>query len=58
MRDPEEKARFRGDDKAYSEGWERIFGKKESIKTEKEDEENNTNASTDNYAGNIVRYID
>jgi hypothetical protein len=29
MRDPDEKARFRGDDKAYSEGWDRIWGKKE-----------------------------
>ncbi len=29
-RDPEEKARFRGNDKAYAEGWDRIFGKKNS----------------------------
>ena len=46
--DPEEKARFRGNDKAYSEGWDRIFGKKnseqvqedleKSEETEKEDE--------------------
>lgn len=28
MRDPDEKARFRGNDKAYEEGYERIFGKK------------------------------
>ena len=41
-RDTDEKARFRGDDKAYAEGWERIFGKKEEPKEEIEKEEDET----------------
>ena len=51
MRDPEEKARFRGNDKAYGEGWDRIFGKKE----QHEKETTTTNAS-DNTEGTELRH--
>lgn len=52
MRDPEEKARFRGNDKAYSEGWDRIFGKKE----QNENKETTRTSTSDSTEGTELRH--
>ena len=53
MRDPEEKARFRGNDKAYGEGWDRIFGNK---KDANENETTKTTDASDNSEGTKLRH--
>lgn len=58
-RDPDEKARFRGNDKAYEEGWDRIFGNK--TKKENNEQESERPAGDDvalHVEGNNVRHSD
>lgn len=53
-RDPEEKARFRGNDTAYAEGWERIFGKKPTTTNDELKEQNESTIETERETRNDV----